>query len=217
MNNLLGVDLSHHNSNVQFGEMKAAGIAFVGLKVTEGRGNIDPTFADRRPRAHQVGFGRYLLYHFFHPLETPAAQALHYTAQIGKLQSGEMIAIDLESTPGWDQLSPKESADAVIAMVAAVKAELGAKDADIVIYGSMGWLRGQFGDQLARLTLWQLWPAGGPDYNVHGAPEPDDLHFSVAPWPTWLIFQYGQYGNVEGAGDGDVDTDCWNGPIPEAT
>ena len=82
-----------------------------------------------------------------------------------------------------------------------------------MLYGSMGWLRGQFGDALDGLTWLRLWAAGGPEYSTHGSDVPDMSGYNVAPWNHWTIFQYREFGTVPGAGTGSVDTDQWNGEV----
>ena len=53
--NPLVVDLSHHNDVADFGAVKAAGIAGIIHKATEGVSFTDKLYADRRGRALGVG------------------------------------------------------------------------------------------------------------------------------------------------------------------
>ena len=53
--NPLVVNLSHHNDVADFGAVKAAGIAGIIHKATEGVGFADKRYADRRGRALGVG------------------------------------------------------------------------------------------------------------------------------------------------------------------
>ena len=53
--NPLVVDLSHHNDVTDFSAVKAAGIAGIIHKATEGVGFTDKLYADRRGRALGVG------------------------------------------------------------------------------------------------------------------------------------------------------------------
>src|SRR5262249_37968581 len=64
--NPLVVDLSHHNDVADFGAVKAAGIAGIIHKATEGVGFTDQLYADRRGRAPGVGL-LWGAYHFLRP------------------------------------------------------------------------------------------------------------------------------------------------------
>ncbi len=200
MSNPKGVDLSHFNVNPDFHTMAAAGIAFVYLKATEGGSFVDQTFLDRRQRAASVGL-RTGAYHFFDPKVGGAAQAAHFLATLGGLKPGELPpALDLESTDGWDQLSQTDRVREVGAWLSVVENALGVRP---VIYTSMGWWLGEFGN--ADFSGHPLWLA-------HYAASPGDTGL----WKTWTAWQHGQYGTVPGAGSGNVDTDQWNGPLPGA-
>lgn len=202
--NAKGVDLSHYNQPVDFHTLKASGVAFVALKATEGLSNTDATFADRRQRAHAVGFQKVILYHFLHPTDQAGDEARHFSTVVGELLPGELVAIDVEATPGWDQISSAAGVAKIQNWIAQVKAALGILDNQIVIYGSLGWLKGTFGKYLNQLTHWRLWVA---HYEV---PSPGDVN----PWPDWLIWQNSEHGTVPGAGAaGQVDTDQWNGSV----
>jgi GH25 family lysozyme M1 (1,4-beta-N-acetylmuramidase) len=204
MANGVGRDYSHwqDDSEVQFHSDLNSGIEFVGLKVSQGTGYVDPTLSDRLPRVRTVPFKAVLLYHFFDPKADPQWQANHFAnalKALGPLQANERIAVDLESTPGWEDLDPQASVDSVVEFVSRAKAALGLLDTDVFIYESQGWARGQFGDELQRLTHWKLWVAR---YEV---PEPGD----VSPWDDWTIWQYNEHGGPRK----DLDLDQWNGPV----
>jgi GH25 family lysozyme M1 (1,4-beta-N-acetylmuramidase) len=194
-----GCDTSHYQISVDFGTMKNEGnIEFVGLKVSEGIGNRDQTFGDRRNRAHEVGFQWYLLYHFFHPTDDIAGQVQNYAGAVVFLQPGEKIAIDIESTPGWDQLSPLESFNRVTAWVSQCKSVFGISANSFVLYGSYGWLQGQFGEYLDQLAFMIFW----------------DARYNSVIGPTGAlkpqIWQNGEYGTVPGvSGGANTDTDLW--------
>ena len=87
----------------------------------------------------------------------------------------------------------------------AVKDHFGVKP---TVYLSLGWAKGVIGDAgLARIAeMFDLWVAR---YEVE---DPGD----VSPWKSWQCWQYGDHGTVPGAGQGDIDTDVWNGPLPPA-
>jgi GH25 family lysozyme M1 (1,4-beta-N-acetylmuramidase) len=88
------VDLSHWQAPVDFVKAKAAGIAAVILKATEGVDFVDPTFAVRRVTAAASG----LLvgaYHFFDTAD-PIAQAAFFMEYAGAVP---LLALDFEPSP----------------------------------------------------------------------------------------------------------------------
>jgi len=198
MNGPRGVDLSHFNANPDFHSLVGAGIEFVYLKATQGGSYVDPTYADHRERALSVGL-RVGSYHFFDPTIPGPAQAEHFLSVLGALRSGELPpALDLEATPGWDGLSLIGRQVSVKNWLLAVEKALGVRP---MIYTSMGWFRETFGS--ANFTGHPLWLA-------HYATEPGETGL----WKAWTAWQYGEFGRVSGAGNGDVDTDVWSGPLP---
>lgn len=196
-----GVDLSHYNPAVDFGTLKRNGIEFVGLKATEGRSYTDITFSLRRERTHRVGFKHVPIYHFLHPEQEMEGQAEHFSKILlaqGALDPTEMIAVDVESTPGWIGVNAADSAKKVADFVYFTKQNLSLKASDFLLYGSLGWLRGQFGDHLASLVFMHGW------FARYGVQELGD----TSPWPKPLIWQNSERGKVPGV-SGLVDTDIW--------
>ena len=63
MPNPIVVDLSHYNTDVDFGRMRAAGVAGVIHKATQGTAYVDPAYAHRKPLALQAGL-LWGAYHF---------------------------------------------------------------------------------------------------------------------------------------------------------
>lgn len=141
MNRPFVIDINHAN-NVQdtpgplggFTRVKAAGIAFLIHKATEGL-----TFADPRYRARRAAWmngipipvtdvtgevlqitPRFAAYHFFHG-EDPKAEA-QFFLQTAQLQHGDDAVVDWEAVPGSGFVP---SADAVDEFCTVVEAELG--------------------------------------------------------------------------------------------
>ena len=208
--NRIGRDYSHHNpdAEVQFGVDLAKGVRFEALKVSQGAGFVDPDFLARIRRARTVAFDALVLYHFFDPSVPAEAQAVHFVNTLQSvlpLHPNERIALDLEqSGDAWKALSPEQSADAVEAWFAKVKELLALHDDHCYVYGSLGWLKGQFGKFLSRLTNWKFWWAK----YIEGSSAPFDPG-SPAPWKTWHIHQFAQYGGP----NKDLDLDQSNGDI----
>lgn len=198
MGNPKGVDLSHFQQTVDFGEIVAAGITFVYLKATQGLSYVDPTFEGRRGMAHDSGT-RLGPYHFMDPLADGGDQALHLVDTIGALQLSELpVAVDCENTPGWDQIDQPTRVLRLGHLLGGIEDGTGIRP---MIYTSMEWWLEFFGN--ADFTGHPLWVA-------HWSDQPGNLGL----WKAWTAWQYGQYGTVAGAGAGSVDTDQWNGDLP---
>lgn len=101
---ILGADLSHYNTSVDFKAIKAAGFAFVILKATESTNYTDPTFAPRWRAALDAGLivGAY---HFFRSNADGRLQADYHLDAIRPLleaSGGKVIppANDVETADG---------------------------------------------------------------------------------------------------------------------
>jgi len=91
--NPLVVDLSHHNDVTDFSAVKAAGIAGIIHKATEGVGFTDKLYADRRGRALGVGL-LWGAYHFLRPGST-AAQ-VDFFLKVAAPDNATLLALDHE-------------------------------------------------------------------------------------------------------------------------
>lgn len=200
-----GVDISHLDSNVDFAAAIEAGdLDWIGLKATQSVNFTDPTFKERRALAHAKGLKAILIYHFFDPTEDAAAQADYMKSVVGDLQPGEHIVVDVESAKGWDQLTPKQSYQKVYNWTGEVKRVFNLNGTQQILYGSLGWLRGQFGNYLKYLTFMWLWAARYESATLG----------DISPWKVVLVWQNSEHGTVPGIGKGTVDTDIWMGPMP---
>ena len=92
-----GIDISHYNGpDLQFGELKNAGVSFVIAKATEKLDVVDSLFLDNYARAKAAGMLR-SAYHFFHPELDPVAQA-DFFCQTVPFETGDMrLALDVET------------------------------------------------------------------------------------------------------------------------
>lgn len=207
MEQIKGVDLYHNDVNFDVHGLISEGIKFIALKATQGASEVDPDFKDRFNvcSTFMAQPNIVIVYHFFVPSDYPEAQADHFASTVGKLKPGQYIAVDLEDTPGWKGLTEYGSVSLVLRFVKRLKVQLGLTDKDIFIYGSIGWLRGQFGTYLRLLSDWKLWVAR------YGVEDPGD----VSPWTVWTIWQNNEYGTDKYAGSaGSLDTDLWNQNVP---
>jgi lysozyme len=92
---LNGIDVSHHNGNVNWQPIKQAGIVYAFAKVTEGVSFVDSQFANNWQGMKAAGIVRGA-YHYFRALQDPQAQAANFLAHV-QLEAGDMPpVVDVE-------------------------------------------------------------------------------------------------------------------------
>lgn len=109
MDRALGVDVSHWKPITDAAAIYAAGYRFVGVKISEGDGNTDPTALANLAALRTQPFVGVVPYHLLRPGDT-AAQArrfLSILAEAGPLAPNEALAADQERTSqvGVDDLT----------------------------------------------------------------------------------------------------------------
>lgn len=102
------IDVSHHQKTIDFAAAKAAGIAAVILKASQGAGWVDPTFAERTEAAEGTGLLRGA-YHFLDGSDPPA-QADHFLDTVSGCCPGGLLALDLERSPAGAGPTPERAA-----------------------------------------------------------------------------------------------------------
>ena len=88
-----GIDVSHHQSSINWEDVKAmqikeVGIGFGFIKATEGADDVDDCFKTNWKKAKQCGMPRGA-YHFFNPYKNGKAQAQNYIQSV-RLQAGDL-------------------------------------------------------------------------------------------------------------------------------
>jgi GH25 family lysozyme M1 (1,4-beta-N-acetylmuramidase) len=196
-NALPGIDVSHHQNEIDWTQVAASGVRFAIAKATEGTGFIDPMFSTNRAgaMANGVVFGAY---HFarpdLHPFDAiPEADHFVDTAQ---LAPGNIIPVlDLERA---GDLTPAQLTDWILSWLGEVTARTGIRP--MVYTSPNGWK-----DRTANTTA--IADAG---YTVLWI-----AHWNVAvpmlpanDWQGngWTFWQYDNCGSVPGI-QGCVDVD----------
>lgn len=92
-----GIDASHHQGAIDWAAVAGDGIAFAYLKASEGTTYVDPTFADHRASALDVGIA-VGGYHYFQLCSSGVEQATHFASVLGNLRPDGHLppAVDLE-------------------------------------------------------------------------------------------------------------------------
>lgn len=176
------IDLSSNNTPpYDLTTAKAAGIAGVITKLSEGTGYRNPDFDDPWAQAATLNMWR-AAYHFARPdLNSPQAEAAYFLSHLPALASYDAVALDIEVGDGdlsvW-----------ALAWLSAVKAALGFAP---LLYSDLGFIRQHL--TAPGLAAYPLWLA---DY--------DSLPASVPPWPYVTLWQQTNKATVAGI-SGPVD------------
>jgi lysozyme len=100
------VDLSHHNSNPNFQQAKAAGIIGVIHKATQGQSGSDQTYAHRRAPAEAAGL-LWGAYHFGTGSDG-VKQAQNFLQVVGN-PKGMLLVLDFEGNPTGPSMTLEEA------------------------------------------------------------------------------------------------------------
>ncbi len=194
---ILGIDVSHYQGDVNWNEIKEAGISFMYTKASQGTEFKDSRFKENWDGAKKAGIYRGA-YHFYVSGEDPIKQAENFLQQIGQFEKSEIPPVlDLE------ELSIKNSPDIqifqknVLKWLKTIKDSLNVKP---IIYTDPS-----FGDKYLnnkKFSDYKLWIA------EYGVKEPR----LPKAWEgkDWTIWQRTSRGSIEGA-VGNVDHDLFNG------
>lgn len=139
-----GIDLSHHNGEVDWPLLSATGLSFVYLKATEGEGHTDTRFQQNWQGAlrHHWQAGAY---HFYLLCQDGARQAENFIRQVEVRRDALPPAVDLEHAHNCQPRTGRAETLAGLRMfLAALEAEYGAVP---VIYTTPAfhaeWLEGE--------------------------------------------------------------------------
>lgn len=118
-----GIDVSHHNTVLDWTKVKHDNVGFVYLKATEGANHIDSKFAVNLENARQVGLP-VGAYHFYTFGMSGRAQAHHFI-QMVNVKAGDLIpAIDVEHSPTNPDSKDEDYIKKVIRELQILEAEL---------------------------------------------------------------------------------------------
>jgi lysozyme len=175
---LLMRDISGWNGVPNIPSLDASIIA---SKATEGTGYVSPVFQQDWINTKAAGKGR-MAYHFFHPSISALAQARFFldTVKNAKLEDGDCLMLDHESTDGLDAGSV---ASAAIAFRHAVEEETNCK---LVIYTYINFAETGNCEGLGNSPLFIADPSSPP-----GHPR------VPLPWHEWTMHQYGQRKGID--------------------
>lgn len=130
---LLGIDVSHHQGEVNWHSVARSNVKFAFCKATEGNTFVDSHFARNWEQIQDVGLYRGA-YHFGRPGSDPETQAIHFASTVGHLGFGDLPPVlDIEVDDGHPA---KHVLDWSRSFVQKAEALLGRK---LIIYTGAFW------------------------------------------------------------------------------
>lgn len=183
-----GVDVSHHNSYINWNQLRKENITFVYLKSTEGSNHKDWDYKKNYKIAKDAGL-RVGTYHFYIFGRDGKKQALHFIRN-STVKSGDMIpAIDVEHSAVNRPRNDKESYDKMIKELrnldSALYKRYGKRS---VIYTNKECYKIYIKDNFPDNPLWIC--------DLHDEPGND--------YKNWVIWQFSHTGKLNGVVN-DID------------
>jgi GH25 family lysozyme M1 (1,4-beta-N-acetylmuramidase) len=194
---LVGLDVSHHQEEIDWEKVARSGRAFAFIKASEGAKTPDNLFDTNRSGAATNGVltGAY---HFFHPTVDVQAQVDLFVGKVGKLVPGDLPPVlDLEVPEEWAEIAQRDRIVRVTQWLTQVEQLLGVRP---IIYASPSIVRSFF-ESSSELLNYRLWLA---NYNLQPT--------VPAPWVDWTFWQYTDTGVADGVIK-NVDLDLFNGDL----
>ena len=199
---VFGIDVSHWQGTINWGQVRAAGKEFAFVKASEGTGYVDNRFTGNMQSARSAGVlaGAY---HFARPDlgNSGAAEARHFVATARSYMTTGWLrpVLDLEvgANLGRDALS-----NWVNAFMGEVRASAGVVP---LIYLNSNYAANYVNTSVAQYDVWIAnWGANDGQYDPNRRP-------GTGVWGgAWDFWQYTSRGSVQGIA-GNVDLDVFGG------
>jgi lysozyme len=195
-NNAQGIDVSHHQGNIDWMKVKAGKVDFAFVKATEGLGYIDPQFRRNAAGANAVGIP-VGYYHYAHPESNKALDEAKAFVDATKGQPAQLpYVLDLEGESS--KLSTVDLTSWALTFMREVKRLTGAS---VMLYTGAYFAKDEVGAALGEFPLWVA---------HYGTNKPLD----DSTWDKWTVFQYTSSGAVPGI-VGHVDMNEYNGSVSD--
>lgn len=185
-----GLDVSHHQGEIDWARVKESGLTFAFIKATEGADFRDTRFVENWSRASAAGLVTGA-YHFFTFCASGESQAEHFLGVVANLEHVLPLGVDVEFTgncKSWQSILGIQTE--LRTFVERVEAARGEK---LLLYTVFDQFEELVPTELYGHTLWIRSSWGEP----------------ALPLP-WLFWQFSDSGEVPGI-RGPVDLDAFSG------
>jgi len=189
-----GIDVSYYQGTIDWARVRADGVQYAFIRVSDGLGTIDSKFEANWAGSRAAGI-HHGAYQYFRPNQDPIAQADLLLSKIGTLAPDDLPpVIDVESDGG---LPPAQVAAKVKQWIDHVTAAIGRPP---IIYTGFYFWRDEVGA-----------PAFGAEHPLwHAQYTSAECPNIPPPWQDWAFWQYTDSGRVAGI-SGNVDVNRFNG------
>lgn len=195
-----GIDVSKWQSTIDWPSVKADGVVFAIVRVSDGTQYLDDQFVANWQGTKAVGLIRGA-YQYFRPGQDATAQAELFVTQIeqaGGFEPGDLPGvIDVETTDG---VPTNDAIQAVQTWIDYVESHTGRRP--IIYTGSYFWDDNAFGSSFSAYPLWTA------HYTSAACPLVSDA------WDHWTFWQFTSSGSVSGI-SGNVDENVFDGSLTD--
>ena len=183
-----GIDVSEWQGDIDFGEVKEAGIEVVYIRAGQGFSYEDARFEENYEKAKRNGL-KVGVYHYMtaRSVEDARTQAQFFASLISNKQIDCKLAMDFES---FGNLSNSQINEIALAYLRELQSVTGK---EVIVYSNTYNARSTFNSEIAQYPLWVA---------QYGVSEPSDN----GKWSSWEGYQYSSTGRVNGI-SGNVDLD----------
>lgn len=194
---IVGVDVSSYQENVDFGKLKEQGVQFAYIKATEGSTHVDSSFKEKWADAQGAGVASGA-YHYFVYSVSGSEQAQNFINTVGELDGRLIPAVDMELTPE-EVLNPPVVDDVVRGLksfLAVVEEKYGVKP---LIYSQKDYYDKYLAADFSSYPRW----ARNVYYPIY-----IDLN------NDWTVWQYNDHGEMDGySGEKYIDMNVVNSAV----
>jgi len=188
-----GIDVSHHQSFINWDSVAMAEVDFAFVKATEGMTFSDSLFRQNWPKIKSAGIKRGA-YHFFRPRTAADEQASNFTAHV-ELEEGDLPPVlDVEVLDG---VSKVQLLTGILNWLYLIEIHYGVRP---ILYTNLKFYNKYLAGHFDEYPLWIA------RYNTR---EP-----TLACGRDWQFWQYGNRGRVDGI-TGDVDFNVFYGSLQQ--
>jgi lysozyme len=191
-----GIDVAKYQGDIDWERVRASGIRFAYLKVSEGGDHVDNRFYENWEEARQAGVARGV-YHFMYWCRTASEQAVWFSQAVPHDSTQLPPVLDLEwnhqSATCPNQTTPADALAKIEKMLEVIEYHTGKRP---VIYTDINFHRDVLEGRFREYEFWLRSVAAEPQERYRNRP--------------CTFWQYTATGRVPGIG-GDVDRNVFNG------